>query len=67
MNALDLYTIIDPDDQTEAIRATDALSALDSLSPEKRLKVLHLFCPHCGATQWRNPTDKHGCLCMRDE
>jgi hypothetical protein len=44
-----------------------AVRALDALTDEQRSEVFYFYCQGCGRKQYREPADKGGCTCMRDE
>lgn len=44
-----------------------AVIALDALTDEQRAEVFYFYCPDCGRKQYREPADKNGCTCMRDD
>jgi DNA-directed RNA polymerase specialized sigma24 family protein len=44
-----------------------AVRALDALTDEQRSEVFYFYCQGCGRKQYREPADKNGCTCMKDE
>lgn len=45
-----------------------AVKALDVLTDEQRSEVFYFYCTQgCGRKQYREPADKNGCTCWRDD
>jgi len=44
-----------------------AVRALDVLTDEQRSDVFYFYCQGCGRKQYREPADKFGCTCIKEE
>jgi hypothetical protein len=40
---------------------------LDKLTDEERSELFYFYCYFCGRKQYREPSDKNGCTCRRDD